>query len=45
MRLLRISIPKEAINQIIANYNCSEEKAAKLYLDAVKDVVPIHTLF
>jgi ATP-dependent Clp protease ATP-binding subunit ClpX len=28
-----ISIPKEAVTQIMANYNCSEEEAAKAYLD------------
>ena len=26
---MKISIPKEAITQIMANYNCSEEEAAK----------------
>ncbi|PLX44808.1 MAG: hypothetical protein C0611_13660, partial [Desulfobacteraceae bacterium] len=31
---MKISIPKEAITQIMANYNCSEEEAAKAYLDA-----------
>ena len=31
---MKISIPKEAITQIMADYNCSEEEAAKAYLDA-----------
>jgi hypothetical protein len=31
---MKISIPKEAITQIMANYNCSEEEATKAYLDA-----------
>jgi len=30
---MRISIPKEVVMQIMANYNCSEEEAAKAYLD------------
>jgi len=30
---MKISIPKEAIHQIMANYNCTEEEAAKAYLD------------
>jgi ATP-dependent Clp protease ATP-binding subunit ClpX len=31
---MKISIPKEAVTQIMANYNCSEEEAAKAYLNA-----------
>jgi hypothetical protein len=45
MRLMKISIPKEAINQIIVNYNNSEKEAAKLYFDAVKQVVSVNTPF
>jgi hypothetical protein len=45
MRFMKISIPIEAINHFMANYHCSEEEAAKVYLDAVKNVVPINTLF
>jgi hypothetical protein len=29
----------------MSNYNCSEEEAAKVSLDAVKDVVSINPLF
>jgi ATP-dependent protease Clp ATPase subunit len=31
---MKISVPKEAITQIMADYNCTEEEAAKAYLDA-----------
>ncbi len=31
---MKISIPREAVTQIMADYNCSEEEAAKAYLDA-----------
>jgi ATP-dependent Clp protease ATP-binding subunit ClpX len=31
---MKISIPKEAITQIMTDYDCSEEEAAKAYLDA-----------
>ncbi|MGD8448749.1 MAG: hypothetical protein PVF36_05910, partial [Desulfobacterales bacterium] len=31
---MKISIPREAITEIMASYNCSEEEAAKVYLDA-----------
>ena len=31
---MKIAIPKEAITQIMTDYNCSEEEAAKAYLDA-----------
>lgn len=31
---MKISIPREAVTQIMADYNCSEEAAAKAYLDA-----------
>ncbi|MBU0987485.1 MAG: AAA family ATPase [Proteobacteria bacterium] len=31
---MKISIPKEALNQITNDYNCTEEEAAKAYLDA-----------
>ena len=31
---MKISIPREAVTQIMADYHCSEEAAAKAYLDA-----------
>jgi ATP-dependent Clp protease ATP-binding subunit ClpX len=31
---MKISIPREAITEIMTSYNCSEEEAAKAYLDA-----------
>ncbi|MGV7223322.1 MAG: hypothetical protein ACQ9MH_17560 [Nitrospinales bacterium] len=31
---MKISIPKEAVTQIMADYNCSEKEAARAYLDA-----------
>jgi ATP-dependent Clp protease ATP-binding subunit ClpX len=31
---MKISIPKEAVEQIIAEYGCTEEEAAKAFLDA-----------
>jgi hypothetical protein len=31
---MKIPIPKEALTQIMNDYNCSEEQAAKAYLDA-----------
>jgi hypothetical protein len=31
---MKISIPKEAVEAIMQDYNCSEEEAAKAYLDA-----------
>jgi len=33
------------IIQIAPCYNWPEEEAAKVYLDAMKDVVPLNTLF
>jgi hypothetical protein len=36
---------KKNITQITACYNWPEEEAAKVYLDAVKEVVAINTLF
>jgi ATP-dependent Clp protease ATP-binding subunit ClpX len=32
--VMKISIPKEAVEQIIADYGCTEEEAAKAFLDA-----------
>ena len=31
---MKISIPREAITEIMTSYNCSEEDAVKAYLDA-----------
>jgi len=31
---MKVPIPKEAVTQIMNDYNCSEEQAAKAYLDA-----------
>ena len=31
---MKIPIPKEAVTQIMKDYNCSEEQAAKAFLDA-----------
>jgi hypothetical protein len=31
---MKITIPKEALTQIMTEYNCSEDDAAKAYLDA-----------
>ena len=31
---MKIAIPKEAITQIMSDYDCSEEEAAKAYLNA-----------
>jgi ATP-dependent Clp protease ATP-binding subunit ClpX len=31
---MKISIPKEAVTRIMSDYNCSEEEAAKTFLDA-----------
>jgi len=31
---MKVPIPKEAVAQIMNDYNCSEEQAAKAYLDA-----------
>jgi len=36
---------KKNITQITACYNWPEEKTAKVYLDAMKDIVSINTLF
>jgi hypothetical protein len=42
---MKISIPIEAINHIMANNNCHGEEATKEYLDAVKNVASLNTLF
>jgi len=31
---MKIPVPKEAVTQIMNEYNCSEEQAAKTYLEA-----------
>jgi hypothetical protein len=31
---MKVPIPKDAVDQIMNDYNCSEEQAAKAYLDA-----------
>jgi hypothetical protein len=31
---MKISIPRETVGKFMHDYNCSEEKAAKEYLDA-----------
>jgi len=42
---MKISIPQNAITQIAAYKNWPGEEAIKVYLYAVKDVVPINSLF
>jgi ATP-dependent protease Clp ATPase subunit len=34
---MKISIPEEAVTQIMSDYNCSEEEAAKAFLDAQEE--------
>ena len=31
---MKIPVPKEAVTKIMSDYNCSEEQAAKAFLDA-----------
>ena len=31
---MNISIPKEAVERIVADYGCTEEEAAKAFMDA-----------